>query len=77
MALTALKKMEIDPEGIYHVLPGWTKKEKKALCNLEEQLVDTKPQLLKEAIAGNIEAAETLKKRFNMTCYIHKGVKII
>lgn len=77
MVIITTEKMEMDSEGLYHIPPSWTKKERKALCDLGERLIDTRPQLLKEAIAGSVEAIKTLRERFNMTCYIHKGVKII
>ena len=77
--MTVRHPIQMDPEGIYYDIPkkliSLRKKDKSSQIIQEGELM--KRELLTKATEGDEEAIDTLKQRYRIRLFIHKGRKII
>ncbi len=77
--MTVRHPIQMDPEGIYYDIPkkliSLRKKDKSSQIIQEGELM--KRELLTKAKEGDEAAIDTLKQRYRIRLFIHKGRKII
>ena len=71
--------IQADLDGLYYDIPHTltSMRRGKSSMDVVEEIEGMKRDLLQKAKDGNLEAIQTLKERYKIKTFIHRGKKII